>query len=186
MSDPIIHPMAEMLDQHFGVQFAKILDIGAAFGDVTRSVQKLHGSHIWILEGDAKNNAAKTQRRKGKWNDTADTFSYYHSLDQLRKMYKALGAHDFHIVDCDNIDIDADIKFDLICSYLSCGFHYPLSTYYDLIQRHSHSNTKYVFDLRMGKGQLQLPPEAEILHTFFVAGRKYARCELRFNFANQQ
>jgi hypothetical protein len=182
MTMPEIDPTAIMIDQHFKTKFGRILDIGAAFGDVSRSLQRLHGSEIWILEGDSANNDKKTQdMRKGKWNDTADSYFYYHSLDRLRRAYHDLGATNFHIVDCDNINIPADIKFDLISSYMSCGFHYPLSTYYDLIRRHSHENTRYVFDLRTGKGNIVKPPEVEILHTFFAAGRKYIRCELKFN-----
>jgi hypothetical protein len=182
MIESEINSSALMIDQHFKTKFDKILDIGAAFGDVSRSLQRLQGSEIWILEGDREKNADKSPvNRKGKWNDSADSYQYYHSLDRLRRAYHDLGATNFHIVDCDNINIPADIKFDLICSFMSCGFHYPLSTYYDLIRRHSHENTRYVFDLRTGKGNIVKPPEVEILHTFFAAGRKYIRCELKFN-----
>ena len=40
------------------------------------------------------------------------------------------------------------IKFDLITSYFSCGFHYPVKEYKELIQRHSHENTRIILDLR--------------------------------------
>jgi len=182
MTPQDINPTATLIDQHFKTKFGRILDIGAAFGEVSRSLQRLHGSEIWILEGDSANNAKKPEsKRKGKWNDSAESYSYYHGLDHLRRAYQGLGATNFHIVDCDNIDIPDDVKFDLICSFMSCGFHYPLSTYYDLIRRHSHANTRYVFDLRTGKGNIVKPPEVEILHTFFAAGRKYIRCEIKFN-----
>jgi 2-polyprenyl-3-methyl-5-hydroxy-6-metoxy-1,4-benzoquinol methylase len=54
-----INPTATMIDQHFNTKFGRILDIGAAFGEVSRSLQRLHGSEIWILEGDSANNAKK-------------------------------------------------------------------------------------------------------------------------------
>ena len=183
MTPELIDHTAQLIHDRFGATIKRILDIGAAFGVTSRSLQQLQGSEIWILEGDSGNNDKKPQdMRKGKWNDNANSYFYYHSIDHLRRAYVELGATNFHIIDCDNIIIPEDIKFDLISSYMSCGFHYPLSTYYDLIKKHSHADTRYVFDLRMGKGQLVLPPEAEIQHVFFTAGRKYQRCELKFNF----
>lgn len=183
MTNETIDQTAQMIHDRFGPTLCRILDIGAAFGVTSRSLQRLQGSELWVLEDDSKNNSKKPQDlRKGKWNERAETYSYYHGIDHLRRTYAELGATNYHIIDCDNIEIPQDIQFDLISSYMSCGFHYPLSTYYDLIQRHSHANTRYVFDIRTGKGQIMLPPEAEIVHVFFTAGRKYQRCELKFNF----
>ena len=41
-----------------------------------------------------------------------------------------------------------DIKFDLIYSLLSCGFHYPIEIYKELFVKHSHSQTVCIFDIR--------------------------------------
>lgn len=41
----------------------------------------------------------------------------------------------------------------MIYSGKSCGFHYPLSTYKDLLYRHSDENTLLIFDLRKGADQ---------------------------------
>ena len=51
------------------------------------------------------------------------------------------------MLDCDNLKLP-NIKFDLITSWLSCGFHYPVSTYAEMIKKHSHRDTRIVFDLR--------------------------------------
>lgn len=172
-----------LIESHFNIPFNKILDIGAGKALQGKELQKLYGSELWILEGDDKNNNKKSKdARKVKWNGSADNFLYYWNLDNLKHYHNSSGTTNYHILDCDNLNIPEDIKFDLICSWLSCGFHYSLSTYYDVIKKHSHSNTKYVFDIRIDKDKLLLPPEATVVHTFITYGRKFARCEIKFNF----
>jgi acyl-CoA synthetase (AMP-forming)/AMP-acid ligase II len=82
--------------------------------------------------------------------------------------------------DCNNIDIPENIKFDLITSYLSCGYHYPISTYKELILKHSHKDTKLVFDLRNRKENFGVDEGIEIVHEFHRYGRKYAMCQIKF------
>jgi hypothetical protein len=73
--------------------------------------------------------------------------SYYAPLSDLRKHYDSQGMK-YVQVDGNKIDIPKDIKFDLITSYLSCGFHYPISTYCDLIKKHSNEDTVVIMDIR--------------------------------------
>jgi hypothetical protein len=69
---------------------------------------------------------------------------------------------------------------------MSCGFHYPLNTYYEFIKKHSHNDTKYIFDIRIRKYKnsdfvkILLPPEVKILKTIYECD-KYHTCELKFN-----
>jgi hypothetical protein len=175
--------MANSIANHFDDKFEKVLDIGAGIARQGRGIQKIYDNEIWILEGDAKNNNKKLPgAKKAKWHDTADNFYYYWYLDELRYVHEKIGTKKYHIIDCDDINISKDVKFDLICSWLSCGFHYPLSTYYHLFKNHSHKNTKFVFDIRIQKDQIMIPNEAKIVHTFFTEGRKYSRCEIVFDF----
>jgi hypothetical protein len=76
--------------------------------------------------------------------------------------------------------LSEDLKFDLITSYLSCGYHYPLSTYKELILKHSHKDTKLVFDIRNRKGALILEEGVEVVHEFYKHGGKYAMCQIKF------
>jgi hypothetical protein len=87
----------------------------------------------------------------------------------------------YHLVDANNIIIPEDKKFDVITSWLSCGFHYPVSTYKDLILKHSHENTKVVMDLRTHIKTKQIILEdgveiVEVLNTY----KKYSTAVIRF------
>ena len=55
----------------------------------------------------------------------------------------------YNLIDVNDISIPKDKKFDVITSWLSCGFHYPASTYKDLILQHSHENTRIFLDIRV-------------------------------------
>jgi len=165
------------------VKIDTILDIGAGIANDSKHLQNTYGSEIWILEGDSKNNSKKSENaRKAKWNNSADEMKYYWDLNKLRAVHDRKETTKYHIVDCDNITFPAGMKFDLISSYLSCGFHYPISTYYKVIKNYSHSDTRYIFDVRLGKGQQPvLDSEAEIIKVIHET-KKYARCEIIFNF----
>jgi len=175
--------MNKVIDYIGDIRIDKILDIGAGIANDSKHLQKFYDSEIWILEGDSKNNIKKTDTvRKAKWNNSADEMSYYWDLDKLNAVHKRKGTKKYHIVDCDNIKFPENIKFDLISSYLSCGFHYPISTYYNVIKKYSYDNTRYIFDIRLGKGQKPvLESETEIVKIIHQT-KKYARCEIKFNF----
>ena len=80
----------------------------------------------------------------------------YHSFEKLRSELDKLETKNYRLIDCNNIEIQEDIKFDLITSWLSCGFHYPISTYKNLIKKHSHDNTVVAMDVRHQKEKLYL------------------------------
>jgi hypothetical protein len=175
--------MNKVIDYLGDIKIENILDIGAGIANDSKHLQRTYDSEIWILEGDSKNNVKKSPDvRKAKWNNSADDMSYYWSLEDLKAVHERKTTKKYHIVDCDNIILPSDIKFDLISSYLSCGFHYPISTYYNLIKKYSHNNTRCIFDIRLGKGQQPvLDPEVEIVKIIHQT-KKYARCEIKFNF----
>ena len=68
----------------------------------------------------------------------------------------------------DFLNIPENKKFDYIFSYSSCGVHYPLETYKELILKHSHKNTVCIFDLR--KHTLpKLRNKIQIIHNYIIA-----------------
>lgn len=129
---------------------AKILDIGCGLAWESRLLNKHYGSELWLVDGDASNNAEKSNdATETNYHTDTKSFLYYHTLDLLDTKLKDLGTKNYHLIDCKNLDsIPSDIKFDLITSYLSCGFHYPVSTYKDFFLAHSHKNTKIIVDIR--------------------------------------
>ena len=61
---------------------------------------------------------------------------------------------------------------------MSCGFHYPIDTYAQLIKQHSNNDTLLIFDIRKNSRGFEHTSNnfkiAEILET----NRKFSRCRM--------
>ncbi len=172
----------EYIDQYFNISFKTILDIGCGKAYESREFQKKYGSQLWLVEGDSNKNDIKAGTAKsGKYQESVDNFLAYFPLEEVKRGLDELGTTNYTLLDSNNISIPDDIKFDLITSYLSCGYHYPLDTYKDIILKHSHKDTKLIFDIRNRKGNLILPNGVKVLHEFYRHGSKYAMCQIEFS-----
>lgn len=178
-NDRIPYQIQQVID-HAPGSFDRILDIGCGPAEHAREFQKKFDSELWLIEGNSPNNTAKKQTAlKSKWRPSAEDFLYYHDLKQLKVKLDLLGTKKYHLIDCEKThEVPENVKFDLICSWKSCGFHYPLDTYRDFILRHRHSKTRIVMDLRKGKGQLKLDPGWRIVQELYVHKNKYVTCVL--------
>jgi hypothetical protein len=171
----------EILDKHLTSPPAKILDIGCGLAWESRLFGEKYNSELWLLDGDTSNNDTKLPTANtGKYHTTTDDFLFYHPLTQLDLELKKLGTKNYHLIDCNNINIPEDIKFDLITSWVSCGFHYPVNTYKELILKHSHPGTKIVMDLRVMYKKTGMPEPEEGVKVVNVLHRrnKYIMAEL--------
>jgi hypothetical protein len=79
-------------------------------------------------------------------------------------------------VDGATLDVPADVKFDVIYSWLSCGFHYPVTTYKEFIQKHASEDAVIIMDFR---GNLtsqqqadQLSSEYEVIKVVEASDKK--------------
>jgi hypothetical protein len=151
-----------------------LLDIGCGMAWESRALQKVFDTKLWLLDGDADSN--QKQSRETKWNPDIKKMAFYHKLDQLDSALKETGLKKYKLIDCNNINIPEDIKFDLIYSGMSCGFHYEANTYRTLIEKHSHPDTKIIFDLR---STVMYQNNVEILQVLYKA-KKYNKCLIRF------
>ena len=139
------------LDSYLKFPPTTILDIGCGLAWESRMFNVKYNTSLYLIDGDASNNQTKDAKSKDvNYHQSADTFLYYNSFRRLDDELKKLGTKDYTLIDCNNLTLP-DIKFDLITSWLSCGFHYPVSTYVSLIKKHSHSGTRIVVDLRKNK-----------------------------------
>lgn len=172
----------ELVDKYLTSTPLKILDIGCGLAWESRLFNQKYGSELWLLDGDTKNNDTKLPTAtEGAYHSTPNEFLYYYPLQKLDQELKKLDTKNYHLIDCNNIQIDDDIKFDLITSWVSCGFHYPSSTYRDLILKHSHPDTKIIFDIRIKrKGHPPLiEPGVELVHSLNQR-KKYITAEIKF------
>lgn len=158
-----------------------ILDIGCGLAWESRMFSDNFNTELWLLDGDVSANEEKGSTSYFNYHTTADTFNFYNSMEFLKSELDKRNTKNYHLVDANNIIIPEDKKFDVITSWLSCGFHYPVSTYRDLILKHSHENTKIVMDLRTHLKTKQIILEegveiVEVLNTY----KKYATAVIKF------
>jgi SAM-dependent methyltransferase len=113
---------------------SKILDIGCGLAWESRAMQQHFGSELWLLDGDQPTDTRG--KKEIGWRGDAENMSFYHSLVELDELLQQLGTENYHLVDANNIQIDEDVKFDLVYSAISCGFHYNANTYMDLIRKY--------------------------------------------------
>jgi hypothetical protein len=173
----------EILDKFLGSKPMKILDIGCGLAWESRLFNEKYNSELWLLDGDTRDNESKSPTATtGKYHTSTDEFLFYHPLSELDAELKKLGTKNYHLIDCNNINISEDIKFDLITSWVSCGFHYPVNTYRDLILKHSHVNTRVVMDLRIMYKKSGMPETEEGVEfvNFIARNPKYTMTEIRF------
>ena len=160
------------------ISIKNFLDIGGGYGKKTKEVYEYCNGIPWILEGNAENNSVKNKNhRKAKWNISSNDFSYYHKFSTLKDYYIKKFPQ-VNLVDCDNIDIPDSIKFDLIFSNMSYGFHYPISTYYNFIKKYSNESTLLIVDIRRFRSKLKTDECFEILQTF-NSTRKFDKCLIK-------
>jgi len=138
-----------ILDNYLKIKPTKLLDIGCGLAWESRLFSEKYGTELWLVDGDVDANENKSSAADIGYHTSSDNFLFYNKLETLEKKLNQLETKNYKLIDCNNISIPDDVKFDLITSWLSCGFHYPINTYKDLILKHSHENTVIVFDIRL-------------------------------------
>lgn len=170
-----------ILDNYLNFAPKTILDIGCGLAWESRLFNNKYNSELWLLDGDTTANDIKPSTSTTvSYHKSVEDFLFYHPLSQVDEELKKLNTKNYHLIDCNNISIPADVKFDLITSWLSCGFHYPVNTYRDLILKHSHTGTKIVMDLRVMYRKTGLPETEQGVSVIKVINHtdKHAMCEL--------
>lgn len=173
----------DLLDAELKNPPASILDIGCGLAWESRMFNDKYGTELWLLDGDTSFNANKSESASEvNYHVTSDEFLFYHPITWLKEQLDAKGTKNYNLIDVNNISIPEDKKFDVITSWLSCGFHYPASTYRDLILKHSHENTRIFLDIRIHLKTKEIfhnDNGVEILK-ILSKHRKHVSAEIRF------
>jgi SAM-dependent methyltransferase len=119
-----------------------ILDIGCGLGVIDVLLSKHYPNAKFYLQ-DKSEEIDSTK----KYNGFNQTYQYYNNVDLLEEFVKNNGVKNFEIVDGQNL-YQTDIKFDIIMSLLSCGWHYSLLTYLEYIKDHLTTNGILIIDVR--------------------------------------
>jgi hypothetical protein len=172
----------EKLDKYLGTPPKRILDIGCGLAWESRLFNQTYNSELYLLDGDFDSNPTDKKLVQARYSTDAKEFAFYYKLDFLKTELDKLNTQNYKLIDCNNICIDEDIKFDLITSWVSCGFHYPINTYRDLILKHSHADTVVVMDLRILTKTTDpvVDNDVEIINVI-NRRQKYATSHIKFN-----
>lgn len=171
----------EILDKFLTHPPSSILDIGCGLAWEARWFNEKYGTELWLIDGDASDNDKKLKNASEiRYHETADTMLFYNSLSSLDNELKKYGTTNYKLIDCNNIVIPENKKFDLITSWLSCGFHYPANTYKDLIINHSSIQTKIIFDMRVHLKTKKIIDKNVQVINLLNQESKYISAEIKF------
>jgi SAM-dependent methyltransferase len=140
------------VDNYINMCPNNILDIGCGLAFESELFQKKYNCDLYLLDGEFSD--TKNRNRHNMFG-SADTMKFYSKISDLKHSWN-LREMKYTFVDAENISIDVSTKFDVIYSFLSCGFHYPLDSYIETMKKHSHDNTFFIFTIRKEKNDKDL------------------------------
>ena len=138
------HNQFEWLDSYLDKPPRTLLDIGCGHAHIARFFQEKYGTELYLLDGDVSTTLDRSRTARF---GSVDDFSFYSTVNELKTVWDSWGMN-YHFVDANDPCIPSDVRFDLITSWVSCGFHYPYDTYHDLIVRHTDPGSVVIMDFR--------------------------------------
>ena len=168
------HRAFEIVDAYLPTPPKQILDIGCGYAYISQQFQKKYGTELWLLEGDFDSTAERT--RKASWGDV-DSMKFYLPLSELKQHWNN-EAIEYNFVDANSINIDKDITFDFVSSWLSCGYHYPAETYRELITKHTNAQSVCIMDFR--RKTLNKQQDIDVVHNLEAGNGKKEKLHFKF------
>jgi len=166
----------DLIDSFLNRSPKYILDIGCGLAFESEMLQKKYNSYLYLLDGDFEASTNATRDRKF---GSAESMAFYSKIEDLQNNFDERKIK-YTFVDANKIDIPTDLKFDLIYSNVSCGFHYPLSTYYNVLKNHSNEDTIMIFDIHSRYLNEQIEDLFEVVSTKnFPGQKKLVKCSLK-------
>jgi len=140
-------PEAKHLNGVFGeINPRNVLEIGGGVGRASVYLAKRfnwHDATFYMLDGDAGEKQICPVGGDGE-------LDFYNSFSSTKNFMSANGIDDQVLLDASNSswENEVSVKFDLIYSFLSIGFHWPIDLYLDRIHKFCHKDTLLVFGVR--------------------------------------
>jgi SAM-dependent methyltransferase len=167
----------DLLDSFLVNTPKNILDIGCGLAFESEMFQKKYNSNLYLLDGDFTDSKNATRDRKF---GSTETMAFYSKIEDLQKQFDERQLK-YVFINANDINIPSSLKFDLVYSNVSCGFHYPFDTYLDLLKDHTTENSIMVFDINSRYLTEQIQDSFEIVETKgFPNQKKLIKCKLKF------
>ena len=153
----------------------QILDIGCGFSGISIFLNDYFHKEasFWLLDRDNV-----TEDWKVGFHDDGSEFSSYNDFSEVRAFLHASGIQEDKIatINIDQEDFPKRVKFDVIISLLSLGYHYPVDIYASHIKESTSAGALIFLDLREGfynldEIQQKLQSTAQLIGTFGNANR---------------
>ncbi len=171
----------ELLDSFIQLPPKNILDIGCGLAFESEMFQKKYNSNVYLLDGDfAQTKNATRDRKYG----SVDSMAFYTQVSNLKESFDERKLK-YTFVDAHNINLPNGLKFDLVYSNVSCGYHYPLDTYTSLLQKHTDNNSIMIFDMHSAYLYEQIKDKFVIIESkYYPKQKKIIKCRLKFKNSN--
>jgi len=153
-----------MVCDYLPIDCASILDIGCglALSDVALynhyKINYNNKPNIFLLD--------KNEFDTTKISGFNKEYKGYNSMDAAHDILTTNGVDSdkINLYETDNFDELYDKKYDIISSFLSCGWHYDVSTYMDLFDKTLSDTGVLILDIRHDTGQVETVKSKFNLH----------------------
>jgi SAM-dependent methyltransferase len=167
----------KLLDSFLTKPPVNILDIGCGLAFESEEFQKKYNSNLYLLDGDFEDSKNATRDRKY---GSAETMGFYSKVENLKNSFDNRKMR-YNFIDANKIQIPVNLKFDLVYSNVSCGYHYPLSTYAELLTSHTDIDTIMIFDIHSRYLKEQIKDLFDVIEIKnFPDQKKIIKCKLKF------
>lgn len=173
-----------MIKPHLPQNVSNILDIGCGLGLVNIPLYNHYDKSVNLHLLDKTNSIEINQSVRGFNKE----YVFYNSMEATRDTLTSNGVLNQNVhtyeVSTESIEQLGKIKYELIVSLLSCGWHYSIETYVDLIKNTLSPNGVLVLDIRYDTNELEYAKDnfylidkvvntAESKHTGGTIGDRY-------------
>lgn len=174
----------DMIKSYLPIGSNNILDIGCGLGLIDIALYHHYNQSVNLFLLDKTNTITEDTHIRGFNKE----YVFYNSMDCTRDTLQTNGVDGSNIfsyeVSPESLNKIEETKFDVILSLLSCGWHYSIETYVDLIKNTLSKNGVLILDIRHDTGQLEYAKEhfdlvdvvintAESKHTGGTIGDRY-------------
>jgi SAM-dependent methyltransferase len=125
-------------------QHSTIVDIGSGIGGIDVLLNRHYGSaELFLVD--------RTQTDRKVWYGYKQMGSFYNDLSATKEFLSSNGVRSATLMTPDEFN-QSDLKVDIVISFISWGFHYPLETYLAKVKDILKPGGILIIDVRNGKG----------------------------------
>jgi len=130
----------------------KILDLGCGLGRMSIYLNyMLKNPDIEYILADGSCGDIPVKQKYG-WNPAG---GFYNDLQLTEEFVKANGVYNYSILDLSKETICSLKDVDMVMSFLSVGFHYPIEPYLKDLIKIANNDAIFVFGVRSGKYSIE-------------------------------